>query len=61
MADTVKLTCWTCEREFATAFGPGRPPRHCSDDCRALARKVRRRIRYVEQAEFRRMSHIPPF
>jgi hypothetical protein len=61
MNKTVELKCWTCEEPFPVQVGSGRPRRYCNASCKALARKVARRVRYVEQAEFRRMAHIAPF
>ena len=58
MNNTVELKCWACEREFTTEFGPGRPRRYCSPDCKELARKIARRVRYVEQAEQQRMAYV---
>lgn len=62
--DTVTLVCWTCEREFATHYGPGRPYRYCSEDCRNQAERVRRRMKYEQRAELRRLgkntSEVPP-
>lgn len=58
MNNTVELKCWTCERDFTTEYGPGRRRRYCSLDCKELARKVARRIRYVELAEQQRTAHV---
>lgn len=59
MSERVTLRCHVCEQEFTTEYGPGRFPLYCGDSCRALVRRIRRRIRYVEQ--LRRMAHVPPF
>ncbi|GGT84112.1 hypothetical protein GCM10010244_06070 [Streptomyces coeruleorubidus] len=60
MDKTITLTCYACEEPFTVEYGPGRPRRYCSDSCKALARKVRQRLHYVEQAE-RRRANTQPF
>jgi hypothetical protein len=52
---SIYLKCFSCEEFFSVEYGPGRPRRYCSTECKQLARKVVRRIRYVEQAEERRL------
>jgi len=56
MKNTVELKCWACEKPFDTEYGPGRPPRYCGPSCKNLARKITRRVRFVERIELQRVS-----
>lgn len=49
MNDTFELKCWACEKPFTIEYGPGRPPRYCGPSCKNLARKIARRVRFVER------------
>lgn len=56
MNNTVELKCWACEKPFNIEYGPGRPPRYCGPSCKNLARKIARRVRFVERIEQRRAA-----
>jgi hypothetical protein len=54
MNNTVELNCWACEKPFNAEYGPGRPPRYCGPSCKNLARKIARRVRFVQRIEEQR-------
>ncbi|MGY3680237.1 hypothetical protein ACVWXU_003860 [Streptomyces sp. TE33382] len=56
MNNTVELNCWACEEPFKVEYGPGRPRRYCGHSCKNLARKIARRIRFVERIENQRAT-----
>lgn len=59
MSQRVTLRCHACEQTFAAEYGPGRPAMYCSGECRTLARRIRRRMRFVEQVELRSLRRSP--
>lgn len=60
MSNDVELRCWACKKPFSVEYGPGRRRRYCGPSCKDLARRIARRVRYVEEAELRRLAHTPP-
>lgn len=56
MSNTVELKCWACEKSFNIEYGPGRPPRYCGSSCKDLARRIARRVRFVERNEQQRVA-----
>ena len=60
MTELVELNCWACEKPFTIEHGPGRPPRYCGPSCKNLARRIARRVRFVERAEQSRNADDVP-